>query len=116
MSCTYEFTCIKATYKYHTYIHFDIHPSVYLSNHQCISQTSQVEEEEDFTQPLHPLSPRMSRVSELRKALYKGYEPPEPEDNNKKPPPPDVDLEAARPEDGVEDEMTANFQRKYVVL
>ncbi|KAK4304075.1 hypothetical protein Pmani_023968 [Petrolisthes manimaculis] len=59
-------------------------------------------------------SQRMSRVSELRKALYKGYEPPEPEDNNKKPPPPDVDLEAARPEDGVEDEMTANFQRKQL--
>lgn len=50
---------------------------------------------------------RLARVAELRKALYKGYEPAEPEPIKK-----EVDLEAAKPEEPVEDEMTANFQRK----
>lgn len=57
----------------------------------------------------HPVSSpcRLARVAELRKALYKGYEPAEPEPIKK-----EVDLEAGKPEEPVEDEMTANFQRK----
>lgn len=55
---------------------------------------------------LHP-SCRLARVAELRKALYKGYEPAEPEPIKK-----EADLEAGKPEEPVEDEMTANFQRK----
>ncbi|XP_050687578.1 uncharacterized protein LOC126981013 isoform X4 [Eriocheir sinensis] len=54
-------------------------------------------------------SQRLARVAELRKALYKGYEPAEPEPIKK-----EVDLEAGKPEEPVEDEMTANFQRKQL--
>ena len=46
-------------------------------------------------------------MAELRKALYKGYEPAEPEAIKR-----EVDLEAAKPEEAMDDEMTANFQRK----
>lgn len=49
-------------------------------------------------------------MSELRKELYRGYEPAEPEPIKQT----EVDLEAAKPpqEDAVEDEMSANYQRK----
>jgi len=53
-------------------------------------------------------SHRMSRVAELRASLYDGYEPPEPEPLKK-----EVDVEAAK-EEVIEDEMTANFQRKQL--
>ncbi|XP_069991277.1 uncharacterized protein [Penaeus vannamei] len=52
-------------------------------------------------------SHRMARVAELRASLYEGYEPAQPEPTKK-----DADVEAAKPEEVVEDEMTANFQRK----
>ncbi|KAK8753308.1 hypothetical protein OTU49_003810, partial [Cherax quadricarinatus] len=58
-------------------------------------------------------SQRLARVAELRAALYEGYEPAQPEPVKK-----EVDVEAAKPppaqEDAVEDEMTANFQRKQL--
>ncbi|ROT67129.1 putative Neuroglian precursor [Penaeus vannamei] len=54
-------------------------------------------------------SHRMARVAELRASLYEGYEPAQPEPTKK-----DADVEAAKPEEVVEDEMTANFQRKQL--
>ncbi|XP_042243141.1 neuroglian-like isoform X6 [Homarus americanus] len=54
-------------------------------------------------------SQRIARVRELRAALYEGYEPSEPEPIKK-----EADVEAAKPapEEAVEEEMTANYQRK----
>nr|XP_045622235.1 uncharacterized protein LOC123772893 isoform X5 [Procambarus clarkii] len=56
-------------------------------------------------------SQRLARVAELRAALYEGYEPAQPEPVKK-----EIDVEAAKlpptQEDAVEDEMTANYQRK----
>ncbi|KAK7070825.1 hypothetical protein SK128_024045 [Halocaridina rubra] len=56
-------------------------------------------------------SHRMARVAELRAALYEGYEPAKAEPIKEKPG--DVDIEANKT-DEVEDELSANYQRKQL--